>query len=158
MRTKSAARKGPDRTPSGLLRAPDMMTVHMIEITPIHEKDGDRFYREIFGPQFMSRRLGRAGQWQGEGASRFGLQNPVQLAAFEKLLHGRSPGGEEPLVSAPTEGVRELGWRITISDGGRFSVLGGSPPIPSERAWNWRMPMPHDLPCRLSNGDWWAWN
>jgi conjugative relaxase-like TrwC/TraI family protein len=95
----------------------------MITISPIFEKDGDKAYREFFQDEFVAQRLGNRGYWQGEAAKILQLGNPVQLAAFQNLLHGRTPDGGQRLVPESGGSDRELGWQLTISTSPSLSVL-----------------------------------
>jgi hypothetical protein len=102
----------------------------MISISPIHQTEGDRPYREFFQTEFCSQRLGRPGRWQGRGATLLSLQNPVELSAFQNLLAGRTPNGGEVLGSESSARPPELGWRITIGASPSLTVLWALAPQP----------------------------
>ncbi len=87
----------------------------MITIIPIYEKDAEKAYREFFDREFITHQIGTTGRWLGAGAELLKVQNPVKLAPFQNLFHGRSPDGAIHLLQDPFQPNRELAWRLTFS-------------------------------------------
>ncbi len=83
-------------------------------ISPIYEEEARQAYREFFQAEFISQRLGHPGRWHGEGARVLGLRNPVQVGAFENLLHGLSADGNRELVLGAGQQHREAAWLFTF--------------------------------------------
>ena len=94
-----------------------------MNMTTIHELDGDSHQRDFFRPEFITRRLGRFGQWQGGMALKLDLHNPVEPEVFSKLLQGRSPKGELLVQRLPMEKPRVQGWRFSLTAESSVSVL-----------------------------------
>jgi len=95
----------------------------VITITSIEESAGDQPYREFFQKEFPMQRLGKPGYWQGGAVERLQLQNPVNLATFQNLLHGQSPDGTNRLVKERVAPHHPLGWRLTVTTSPSVTLL-----------------------------------
>jgi hypothetical protein len=94
-----------------------------MNMTTIHELDADSHQREFFRPDFITRRLGRFGQWQGGISLKLDLHNPIEPEVFSKLLQGRNPKGELLVQRLPMEKPRAQGWRFSLTAESSVSVL-----------------------------------
>jgi conjugative relaxase-like TrwC/TraI family protein len=65
----------------------------------------------------------RKGEWFGKGADRLGLKGEVSKAEFHALLEGRSPKGEQLVVSEASTDKHRAGWDFTCSADKSVSLM-----------------------------------
>jgi len=95
----------------------------MMTIESVRQEQVEKLRHEFFSPESREERLGSSGRWQGVGARRLGLDNPVRETAFANLLAGRTPDGTRSLLVQGPDPECPAGWRVTFTASQSVSVL-----------------------------------